>query len=71
MSKGYRFYYPSHTTRIVKSRNAKFLENDMINRRDQFKDLIPTHDHTKSQPSTSSDRLVIVHHTPLVHTRDE
>ena len=29
-SKGYRFYYPSHLTRIVKSRNAKFLENDRI-----------------------------------------
>ena len=29
-SKGYRFYYPSHLTRIVESRNAKFLENDRI-----------------------------------------
>ena len=27
MSKGYRFYCPSHSTRIVESRNAKFLEN--------------------------------------------
>ena len=26
-SKGYRFYYPTHTTRIVESNNAKFLEN--------------------------------------------
>ena len=26
-SKGYRFYCPTHTTRIVESRNAKFLEN--------------------------------------------
>ncbi|RVW83704.1 Retrovirus-related Pol polyprotein from transposon TNT 1-94 [Vitis vinifera] len=30
-SKGYRFYCPSHSTRIVESRNAKFLENDLIN----------------------------------------
>ena len=26
-SKGYRFYCPSHTTRIMESRNLKFLEN--------------------------------------------
>ena len=42
-SKGYRFYCLSPTTRIIESRNAKFLENDIINRRDQFKDLIPVH----------------------------
>ena len=70
-SKGYRFYCPSHTTRIVESRNAKFLENDVISGRDRFNDLIPTHDHTESQPSTSSDRLVIVHNTPPVQTRVE
>ena len=29
-SKGYVFYCPSHTTRIVESRNEKFLENDLI-----------------------------------------
>jgi len=29
-SKGYRFYCPSHNTRIVESRNAKFLKNDLI-----------------------------------------
>ena len=28
---GYRFYSPSHTTRIVESRNTKFLENDLVN----------------------------------------
>ena len=33
-SKGYRFYCLSHSTRIVESRNAKFLENDMFSRRD-------------------------------------
>ena len=26
-SKGYRFYCPTHTTRIVESGNAKFLED--------------------------------------------
>ena len=66
-SKGYRFYYPSHSTRIVESRNAKFLENDMISGRDRFRDLIPVHDHIETQPSMSYDRLVIVHNnTPQV-----
>ena len=65
-SKGYRFYCPSHSTRIVESRNAKFLENDMISRRDRFRDLIPIHDHIETQPSTSYDRLVIVNNTPQV-----
>ena len=32
--KGYRFYCPSHSTRIVESRNAKFLEIAMISGRD-------------------------------------
>ena len=65
-SKGYRFYCPSHSTRIVESRNAKFLENDMISGRDRFRDLIHVHDHIETQPSTSYERLVIVHHTPQV-----
>ena len=29
-SKGYRLYCPSHTTRIVESRKAKFLKNDLV-----------------------------------------
>ena len=35
-SKGYRFYCPFHNTKIVESRNAKFLENDLISGSDQF-----------------------------------
>ena len=27
---GHIFYHPCHSTRIVESRNAKFLENDLI-----------------------------------------
>ena len=65
-SKGYRFSSPSHSTRIVESRNTKFLENDMIGGRDRFMDLILVHDHIETQPSTSYDRLVIVHNTPHV-----
>lgn len=47
-SKGYRFYCPSHTTRIVESRNVKFLENDLFSENDQFRDLVSRNDHIKS-----------------------
>ena len=39
-SKGYRFYCPSHSTRIVESRNVKFLENDLNSGNDQFQDMV-------------------------------
>uniref|UniRef100_A0A2N9I4A8 Retrovirus-related Pol polyprotein from transposon TNT 1-94 n=1 Tax=Fagus sylvatica TaxID=28930 RepID=A0A2N9I4A8_FAGSY len=67
-SKGYRFYCPSHSTRIVESRNAKFLENDLISGSDQTRNIVSEKDHSESQPSTSSDRLVIVYSTPQVQT---
>lgn len=67
-SKGYRFYCPSHSTRIVESRNAKFLENDLISGSDQTRNIVSEKDHSESQPSTSSDRLVIIHSTPQVQT---
>ena len=67
-SKGYRFYCPSHGTRIVESRNAKFLENDLISGSDLTRNIVSEKDHSESQPSTSSDRLVIVHSTPQVQT---
>ena len=44
-SKGYRFYCTSHITRIVESRNAKFLENDLISGSDQFHDIVSEKDH--------------------------
>lgn len=65
-SKGYIFYFPSHSTRIVESRNAKFLENDLISGSDQTRNIVSEKDHSESQPSTSCDRLVIVHSTPQV-----
>ena len=43
----------------------------MISGRDRFKDLILVHDHIETQPSTSYDRLVIVHNTPQVPIRVE
>ncbi|KAJ9709816.1 hypothetical protein PVL29_001334 [Vitis rotundifolia] len=67
-SKGYRFYCPSHSTRIVESRNAKFLEYDLVSGSDQVRNIVSDIDHTESQPSTSSDRLFIVHNTPQVQT---
>jgi hypothetical protein len=67
-SKGYRFYCPSHSTRIVESRNAKFLENDLISGSDQTRNIVSEKDHSESLPSTSSDRLVIVYSTPQVQT---
>ena len=47
-SKGYKFYYPFHSTRIVESRNAKFLEYDVVSSNDQFKNIVSDIDHTKS-----------------------
>jgi hypothetical protein len=67
-SKGYIFYCPSHSTRIVESRNAKFLENDLNSGSDQTRNIVSEKDHSESQPSTPSDRLVIVHSTPQVQT---
>ena len=64
-SKGYRFYYPSHNTRIVESRNAKFLGNDLISGSDQFLDIVYEKDHYEDHPSSSSDRLIFIH-TPQV-----
>ena len=64
-SKGYRFYCPSHSTRIVESRNTKFLENDLISGSDQFRDIVYEKDHYEGQPSGSSDRLIVIH-TPQV-----
>ena len=61
-SKGYRFYCPSNSTRIVESRNAKFLENDLISGSDQFQNTF----FVKDRPSTSSQRLIVIHNTPQV-----
>ena len=67
-SKGYRFYCPSHSTRIMELRNAKFLENDLISGRDQTKNIVSEKDHSQSQPSTSNDRLGIVYSTSQIQT---
>ena len=51
--KEYRFYCPSHDTRIVES------INDLISGSDQSHNLVFVRD----QPFTSTDRLVIIHNT--------
>ncbi|RDX81979.1 hypothetical protein CR513_37291, partial [Mucuna pruriens] len=43
--RGYIFYYPTHNIRIVESRNAKFLENDLISVSNQFQDIVNEKDH--------------------------
>ena len=62
-SKGYRFYCPSHSTRIMESRNAKFLENDLINGSDQISRFSF---YERSSFYYLSHRLVIIHNTPQV-----
>ena len=49
----------------MESRNAKFLENDLISGSDQFQDIVSKKDHYEGQPSGSSDRLIFIH-TPQV-----
>ena len=49
----------------MESRNAKFLENDLISGSDQFQDIVFEKDHYEGQPSGSSDRLIVIH-TPQV-----
>ena len=66
-SKGYRFYCPLHSTRIVESINAKFLENDLISGSYQFHDITFEKDHYEAQSSGSSDRSIVIH-TPQVQT---
>ncbi|KAL4333668.1 hypothetical protein GQ457_07G003260 [Hibiscus cannabinus] len=62
-SKGYMFYCPSHSTRILESRNTKFLKNDSVSGSDLSRNFIPV-----DQPSTSSERLVIIYNTPQAQT---
>ncbi|KAL4361061.1 hypothetical protein GQ457_04G024470 [Hibiscus cannabinus] len=57
------FYCPSHSTRIVESRNANFLENDSVSGSDLSQNFILV-----DQPSTSSEILVIIYNTPQAQT---
>ena len=54
----------------MKSRNAKFLENDLISGSDRFQDIVFQKDYIDAQPSTSSDRLIVIQNAPQVQTGD-
>ena len=45
----------------MESRNAKFLENDLISGSDQFQDIVYEYDHYEGQSFGSSDRLIVIH----------
>lgn len=66
--KGYKFYCPSHNTKIVELRNTMFLENNLISVSNQMRNKILEHNHSESQLSSSSDILIIVYSTPQVQT---
>ena len=52
----------------MESRNTKFIENDLINGSDRFQEIVYEKNHIDAQPSTLSDRLIIIHNTPQVQT---
>ena len=54
----------------MESRNAKFLENDLISGSDRFQDIVSEKYHIDVQPPTSSDRLIVIHNAPQVQTGD-
>ncbi|KAL0373926.1 UNVERIFIED_CONTAM: Secreted RxLR effector protein [Sesamum radiatum] len=65
-SKGYRFYCPSNSTKIVESRNVKFLEDGLNSGSDKGMSIRCNVDRSESQPSTSSNGLIVlVHNTPM------
>ncbi|KAL0315449.1 UNVERIFIED_CONTAM: hypothetical protein Sradi_5423100 [Sesamum radiatum] len=71
-SKGYIFHCPSNSTRIVESRNAKFLENDLISGSDKRFSKRSNVNNSESKPSTSSDGLIVeVHNAPTIQMRVE
>ena len=54
----------------MESRNAKFLKNDLISGSDWFQDVVCERDHIDAQPSTLSDRLIVIHNSLQVQTSD-
>ncbi|GKC98073.1 retrovirus-related pol polyprotein from transposon TNT 1-94 [Tanacetum coccineum] len=65
-SKGYRFYHPNHSSRIVKTSNAKFMENGKVsgNVENQVVDINETRDDDPSpmyvHKSTTTPDVVLV-----------
>ena len=44
----------------MESRNANFLEIDLISGSGRFQDIVSEKDHYEAQPSGSRDRLVVI-----------
>ena len=63
-SKAYRFYCPSYHTRFMESRNAKFLENDLISGRDLSQNICLEKDHSDTQLTTSENHVIVIHNVP-------
>ena len=51
-------------------RNTKFLENDLISGSNWFQDIVSEKYHIDAQPSTSSDRLIVIYNTLQVQPGD-
>jgi len=49
---------------ISLGRNAKFLENDLISGSNQFQDIGSDKSQIDAEPSTSSERLIVIQSTP-------
>ena len=45
----------------MESRNAKFLENDLIGESGQIHDTLSERDHYQAQTSSSSHKLTVIH----------
>ena len=45
----------------MESRNAKFLDNDLVNESGQFHDNLSERDHYQGQAPGSSHRLSVIH----------
>ena len=57
--KGYRFYRPTHNTRIVESRNEKFIENDVASGSDLTQGIGLEKNQCEETVATSSYKLVV------------
>ena len=58
-SKGYRFYCPTHSTRIVESRNEKFLKNGVASGSDLTQGIGLEKNQCEGAIPTSSYKLVV------------
>ena len=48
----------------MESRNAKFLENNLISGRDLSQNISLEKDHNNTQPFTSDNQVIVIHNVP-------